>query len=670
MTDEIKQEKNDTPADFWNNQVLKAKNYWKDWRQTAENIEARYRAEKGFATGSWEDLAQRTKLRYNILYSNVQTLVPAIYSAEPKAQVMRRVKHQPNFDLDEMSQEQREQYVKIRKAQDLTEKTASMAVERTMNIMNESENGDIDKTAYNTVQELCLSGMGIARVTLDTETDTKVEQNVMLDVDPETGMAYEVIEEEKVEYITDQKSYVKFVHWSNFLCAPAPSWEDVRWVGFRHVMSKHSLKDSFPDRADDIPLILDVDGKSFKSKRSNKSEGGTHAEVWEIWDKQKEKRIYIAVNYDYVLKIDDDPLGVTGFFPVPEPMFANKTNDRIIPFADFLEYADQAAELDRLTSRISAVTEAMKVRFMYAKESGLAGLQSAGDATGVPVDNFEMLAQYGGINGLMSYVDIEPYAKILPVLYASRQETLDTIYQIIGLSDIIRGSATDPREAATTMMYKVKFANSRLGRRQADIQRFLRSLFRMQAEVISEHFDPSIIEKMTGIKLGESEVQLLRDDKMRSYRIDVDSDIMRQYEAQEEKQQRLEFLSAITTYLQQSIPLLEAGVPIDTLVDVLKFTIKGFNVGRNFEEMIDGVAENYKMKQQNQAQAQPTPEEQAKLTKAQADLIKANTGVMKEQREANKDQAEVALKANAQSIDEQELALKAYEQQTLQSGAF
>ena len=55
---------------------------------------------------------------------------------------------------------------------------------------------------------------------------------------------------------------------------------------------------------------------------------------------------------DMILDEKDDPLELPDFFPNPDPLLANPTNDRRIPVPDYIQYHDQARELDSITARI------------------------------------------------------------------------------------------------------------------------------------------------------------------------------------------------------------------------------------------------------------------------------------------------------------------------------
>ena len=60
----------------------------------------------------------------------------------------------------------------------------------------------------------------------------------------------------------------------------------------------------------------------------------------------------------WVLKPEADPLRLEQFFPNAKPVWSISTNNTLEPVPEYLEYEDQALELDDLTERIDKLTDA------------------------------------------------------------------------------------------------------------------------------------------------------------------------------------------------------------------------------------------------------------------------------------------------------------------------
>ncbi len=382
---------------------------------------------------------------------------------------------------------------------------------------------------------------------------------------------------------------------------------------------------------------------------------------------------------EYPLSLLDEreaPIDFDGFFPCPKPAFGTFSTKKIEPIPDFIQYQDQAIELDQITKRISNLVRAIKVTGLYDASFSAFGelLKDGRDNELIPVSNdWEEFMKQGGTRGLqntMVMLPIDSSIQALTTLYQSRDQTKQIIYEITGISDIIRGSS-NPNETATAQEIKGRFGTMRLQDKQAEIQRFARDNIRLIAEIIAEHFDGQTLIKMSGIKLPtRAEVQqqfqqqvmqyqqammqyqqiaiqaqqsgqqpppppqepqqpevvtiddvmeLLRDDPMRNFKIEIETDstIATDYEA--EKQSRIEFMTSIAPFLQQMIPAIQQMPQLaEPLGEMLMFVVRGFKAERKLE----GAFEE-SIKKMNAAQQQPPepppPDPMIELKKKQVD---------------------------------------------------
>jgi hypothetical protein len=108
-------------------------------------------------------------------------------------------------------------------------------------------------------------------------------------------------------------------------------------------------------------------------------------------------------------------------------------------------------------------------------------------------------------------------------LYKQRDMLVQAIYEVTGIADIMRGSS-DPNETLGAQQLKAQFGSSRMKRRQRAIQKWIRDIYKIKAEIIAEHFEPQVLQDMTGDEITPEIMQLLRSDKLRSYRIDIETD--------------------------------------------------------------------------------------------------------------------------------------------------
>ena len=263
-------------------------------------------------------------------------------------------------------------------------------------------------------------------------------------------------------------------------------------------MSREDLRDNKFERAAAIPLNWSPETGDKRPVPDDLKK----AEVWEIWDKSRRKRLWIVKGYDKPLRIDDDPYGLEGFFPLPEPIVAVADTQTLVPRPEYFEYRDQAEDLDEIVGRISRLTRALKRRGVYDQAvKELKRLATAGDNQFIPVENWQALSSKGGLQAAFQTEDISGIAAVLRELYQQRDMLVQGIYELTGIADIMRG-ATDPAETFGAQRLKAQFGSTRIRRRQRAVQKWIRDLYKLKAEIIAEHFEPQKLTEITGIAVS------------------------------------------------------------------------------------------------------------------------------------------------------------------------
>lgn len=490
------------------------------WRDEVKNIWKRYKTDQERA--SFQDTDEAT---FNILWSNTEIIVPALYNSTPTPDVRRRFK-----DADPIG------------------KVASTVLERGLSYSIDTY--DFDGEITSAVLDFALAGRGITRI--------RYRPNVQsVDVEPnEAGEA-----QEPTERIVDQDTTCEHVQWDDFRRGPGKTWGVVPWVAFRHDMGWDDLVEYFgEEKAQTIKLTQlsedDSDGMDSASGVKRLFQSG---EVWEIWDKLKKRVLFIAQGTEEPLLVDDDPrLKLRGFFPMPKPAMAVLDSTSLVPIPLYRQYKAQAQEMDRLTRRIEKITAALRLRGVYhANVKEAAQLMDASDTEMIPIEDAAALSMIG-LDKLIWIMPVEKLITVLEGLYKAREQIKQTIYEIIGLSDIMRG-ATKATETLGAQELKSKWGSVRLQRMQKEIQRFVRDILRLKGEVIAEHYEPDVLAEMTQIKLPRAQekeqlqmgvqqmqaqgqevppeyrkmletptwedvIAVLRSDAMRTFRISVETD--------------------------------------------------------------------------------------------------------------------------------------------------
>lgn len=570
-----------------------------------KKIVKRYRDERGNGNGSSKGK------RYNILWSNVKTIFPAVYAKKPRAQVERRYK-----DADPIA----------RCASEILERALQYEIDHY---------SDYDAALKGAVLDRLLPGRGVAWVRFEggdqisddaqegDEAESAAPAVPAIAAPAQPAIAAPAQPEQPGEYECTPTDYV---YWEDFRHSPARTWEEVTWVSRRVYMGKAELKKRFPD-AQDVPMThepIGIDKDTPGGDELNK------AQVWEIWDKSTKTVVWRADGYASNLDEKADPLGLDGFFPCPKPLFATMTTDTLIPIADYLEYQDQALELDDLTQRIGMLVKAVKVVGVYdASQTGIKRMLEEGvDNTLIPVDTWAAMAEKGGIKGTVDFLPLDMVVGALNQLYLARNECKQVIYEVTGLSDIIRGSS-QASETATAQRIKSQFGSMRLKETQGDVARFATDLLNIKAQIMSDLYRPETLKEMSGIELTEDAqyadqaIALLKSESMRNYRIEIATDSMVEMDEEAEKQGRVEFLTAAGGFLKQAVEAAQMAPDLAPLMgEMLMFGVRAFKAGRPleaaFEQFVAKTTE-----QQQQPKADP---ETAKAQAAQQEAqIKAQS---------------------------------------------
>ena len=628
------------------NVVSQYDNEFKKWEARAEKIVKRYRD---------DNRSQHTNetAKFNILWSNVQTLIPAVYAKLPKAVAERRF-----GDNDPVG----------RVASELIERALDYEIEHYP---------DFRATMRYAVEDRFLGGRGSAWVryephvrTLDVPEDGL---QVTEDIDNEPAETLEGAEnpenqdytaggeaepQEEIEYECAPTDYV---HWKDFGHSVARTWEEVtcvwRWV----YMTREALTERFGEKmSKKIPL--DSGPETLKTYgQSNKER--TRAKVCELWDKETGKVYWFTKNYNELIDERDDPLELEGFFPCSKPLYSTTTSDTLIPVPDFVLYQDQANELDILSDRIDGLVKALRIRGVYdASQPALQRLLTEGDNnTLIPVDKWMQFSEKGGLKGAIDILPIDELANALLNCYRARTEIKAQIYEITGISDIIRG-ASAASETATAQQIKGQYAGLRLRSMQEEVALFASELIRLKAQVMCSKFQPQTIMLYAAAgqmsqpdqQMIPQAMQLMQDKPLRNFRIEVDADSLVQIDDQQNKRDRVEFLTAFGGFMREALPVGQQSPElVPMLVELIKFGIGGFKQAKPIEGVLDVALEQMKQKQAGPQEQKPDPEMMKMQAQQQSDQMRVQADTQAAQAKMQSDIQMTQAKAQAEMQIEQ-----------------
>ena len=638
-----------TGVDKWLNVISQYNNEFKKWEARTTKIIKRYRDDNRSQSSN------DTTAKFNILWANVQTLIPAVYAKLPKAVAQRRF-----GDNDPIG------------------RVAGQLIERALDFEIEHY-PDFRATMKHAIEDRFLGGRGVAWVRyephvvqLDTPEDgvqiTEDVENEAAEGAAAEGQDYTAGEpEEEIEYECAPTDYV---HWKDFGHSVARTWEEVtcvwRWV----YMEEDALIERFGKKmAKSIPLDSGAETRAPSGQRTKER---TRAKICELWDKSSGKVYWLSKNHPTLIDERDDPLGLDQFFPCATPLYSTTTSDTLVPVPDFAIYQDQANELDILSDRIDGLVRALKVRGVYdASQPALQRImEEAGNNDLIPVDKWMAFSEKGGLKGSIDILPIDMLANALLSCYRARDDIKSQIYELTGISDIIRGQ-TAASETATAQQIKGQYAGLRLRAMQEDVAVFASELIRLKAQVICMHFQPQTILLYAAARQMSPEdqqmipqaLELLKSDPLRNFRIEVDADSLVQLDEQQNKKDRVEFLTAFGGFLRETLPVGQQSPElVPMLIELMKFGVSGFKQAKPIEGTLDAALDKLKEKQK-QAEASPPqqPEPNPELLKIQAtqqlEQAKMQAAAQSEQMQAQIDEQkmrhEMEMKEReAQLLDE------------------
>lgn len=507
----------------------------KDWRKTANQARDIYRGKK------------KSQNSFNILWANTEVIRPNLYNSTPSPDVRRRYR-----DADPQG------------------KIISQILERALSF--EADSCDFDGVMDAAVFDATLPGRGTSRICFEPYYEEKT--------DPNTG--------EVVKVLAGARTYPERVAWDSFRRGPGSCWEEVPWIAYQHDLKKDEVKKQLPGFENKVDYDVVISGAS-EDKANLEPMVYKRVRIWEIWDKENKKILWIAPSYEEApLLVEDDKLGLKDFFDMPKPIYAVDDTSSLEPICEYSLYEEQAKELNRVTQRINKLTEALKVRGVYdATLAELSALMASDDNDMIPTSDSTIALQAGGFDKAIWMMPLDQIAKVLAQLYIQREQIKMTIYEVIGISDILRGS-TDPNETLGAQELKAQSGSVRLQRRQREVQRFARDLFRIMSEIISEHYPPELLTIMTGVPVTPDMIQIMRRDLLRGIHVDVETDSTIAADQAKTRKDMAEVMEAVGGFVTNFGPAVQTGaVSMEAAKKILLSIIRKARLGRDVEEAIE-----------------------------------------------------------------------------------
>jgi hypothetical protein len=608
----------------WQREMAAADKRLRDYLKKGSTVVQRYLDEAPGAGREDSTRSGATPSRLNLFHKNIATQMAMLYGNTPKIDVMRE-----HYDPD-----------------DDVARVAALMYQRMLQADVEPSGEDLGAVAKAVLEDRLLPGMGLARVSYEFDTETTTS------IDPDT------MEPVEVETVVDERAPIDYVHWQDVRWGWGRLYGEVPWWAFRAWLDKDEAEARF---GEETAKKLDYKNQSpgggdnaDDPYPADQKDNVQKAEIWEIWDRSTKKVCWYSagVEGDTILEVKDDPLRLDGFFPIPKPMVANTTTTLFVPKADFLIAQDLYNDIDVLQSRIRIITDAIKVVGVYdSSAKGVSRMLGEGSENDlIPVDNWAMFAEKGGMRGSVDWFPVQDIVGVLQTLQQVQQTKKEELYEMTGMSDIMRGGNTDQYTAARTQGLKAKMGSIYIQALQEDFARFVSQLESLKAEVIAKHFSIETIVKHSNAgflpeadKDSVAQAAALIKSPESKWRINIKSESLAMMDYAQIKQERTEFLTSMATYIQSATSAVQA-VPgaLPVLLELMKWGMTGFKGAEYLEGTMDqaiDMASNAPPGQQ---------EDNGDQLKLQLENMKRETAQMKHQHDMQKMQAKAQMDMNNQ----------------------
>lgn len=598
--------------------------YWKQQIETAKtNLKGYFRDVE-----TCQKEYHNTDLNYNIFYSNVEILNANLCISNPKPDIQRRFLKR--LERDKLKSNIYAEVAKI----------LNGAVEFV------SDMSCLDEQISEAVKMAVISGQGV------------------LWVDYEPTISTNELDE---EYISDREVRIESLNPTEFLYSSAEKEKDIWWVARRHLLSREDIKRRFNYSPTEAEL-------QFKQEDETQLKRG---EVWEIWDKNSRKRAFILLSdaRQKFLEIVNDPYKLEGFFPCDVLDFIKKG---VVPVPEYMIYHKQAELLEVVCKKAAQIEDEIKyVTVIGSQDKGITQQITAaknGDVISIPTDNM-----VNAVESLISTTPVDKAIVLLEHLQVEKEKLKFNIYDITGISDIMRG-VSDAQETATAQKIKGLFGSLRFQTRQKKVQNFRKNIYKIIAEIVAEHYDEQTLSEMTctylpteeqkaqvvflqqqGMQIPQAQLNILqeptwgdvmyilRNDKLRNYTVDVET-VATAFDDTEQQNAAIKDLTSLYLSMVQYSDSLSPAT-LKGFIPLIKMNLSSVKissaVGNQLEEAIESAYKE--AEEEAQQPQQPNPE-----------IMKIQSDIEYKQGELRIKEQEVAIKQQEADRKEAELQAQIY----------
>jgi hypothetical protein len=647
-------------VEIWTKELENANNYEKNWRDEADKYFKIYKDE-------FNNDGSDSK-RYNVFWANTQTLRPLVFSKLPKPNIAQRF-----LDENEVA------------------KIASEMMERVVSLyLNDTDAEDVIGKCRD---DYLVGGRGVARVCYDPEEVIEMEDGTE-EFDP-----------------TDKKCRIEYWPWEDFRMSTEKEWTKVRWIAFRHYKTREELIEDFGPKGKAVSLNKSRLDSLDKPNESEIFKMAEVWEIWDKEAEEvifatlggdgvllsKEEDPYKLRGFFPIpapLGSRSDPRSL-----IPIPLYRYYKSQ-----AEELNQVDarikSLIQQCKATGIYNSIAEGSDIEALFNGEDGTftplkgtGGLQKASDMVlfkplqeiiltirELQQHKIEIINAIRDITGISDIVrgvsmasetataqqlkgnfaisriqplqkEIEFWSRDLIRMLIEMTVENYSIEELVEMTSLkIVDINTIAAQAQDRLRLLMMEAQRQIDLNDPDAQEKM-DMLKQQAEKGFKETMKGPLEALKGYAATPEQIQeiaaLIKNDKMRTFSIDVETDSTIRIDQQQEKQDRIEYITAISNFSSAFFPLVQSQIITpEAFQQFLMFVSKPFKVGRNVEEALS-------TKDQQPEEKQPSAEEMLAQAQIQLEQQRLQLDAQKIQSEASLKQQEIDI-AKATQLFEME----------------
>jgi len=623
--------------------------------------------------------------RANVWWYIVNTLIPALYSSTPRAEVNLR-KYAGSQKLD----------------------MAAVLLERNTQRCMDLD-FDFDFVGYMSALSLQLTGRSVLWACYECELG-KAENIQLMPGDgglylPD-GSLYQgdpaEVEQEGSQFsysldsIEGEKAVLKFVAYNDYLNSDSRNEEEITWRGKRGYLDREEAEEIF---GKDVAKNLKYDAypdsmRDNKVARDDRNPMNGKADIWEVWDEVNNKQLFIqSRGKSSVVESGDAPIKFPGFYPC-SVVNQSIDPDSTIPVSDFTHAKDQILEVERLAERKHGMIQAIRANGVYNPSLGdVMQDMFKGDLQMRPVKQWEKTRAAGGLSGGTEYLNTEPYVNALQILNQEFEAAKQQLFQTLKVSDLMQG-ISNPTKTATANRLENQWSSMGLIVRQNQFAKFIGDGIEKLGTIIATKFSPEVLlergdaeslfgplqvepDPQTGNpgipwqQLANESVNLLKESKD-LFKLVIASDSMVAVDQKQDRADNADLLQSTGAFFNQMKDMINEYPPMAKFaIQFLERVARNYKGGKEVEsmytEMLQQVSQIAEQKMQAASQAPPDPA----MVKAQSDMQIAQLTAQGKQAEVQasmqKSQVELQIEQVKAQMETQAMQQKAQIEQANQA---